>query len=83
MKLKGHRFDTIEETQAESLRVLDTDRKGLPRSVPKVEETVEPVSTCGRKLLRGLWLPRGLMVSFMILQSVRNILYTITYAPDY
>jgi hypothetical protein len=41
LKLKGRRFDTIEEIQAESQRVLDTfDRKGLPGSVPKMEETV-------------------------------------------
>jgi hypothetical protein len=29
LKLKGRRFDTNEETQAEWLSVLDTDRKGL------------------------------------------------------
>jgi hypothetical protein len=29
--------------------VLDTARKGLPGSVPKMEETVEPVSTCGKE----------------------------------
>jgi hypothetical protein len=51
LKLKGRRFDTIEEIQAESQRVLDTDRNGLPGSVPKMEEMVEPVSTCGRELL--------------------------------
>jgi hypothetical protein len=51
--LKGRRFDTTEEIQAESQRMLGSDRKGLPGSVPKMEETVEPVSTCGRKLLRG------------------------------
>jgi hypothetical protein len=39
LKLKGRRFDTIEEIQAESQRVLD---------VPKMEKTVGPVSTCGR-----------------------------------
>jgi hypothetical protein len=54
LKLKGRRFDTSEEIQAESQRVLDTfDRKGLQGSVPKMEETVGPVSTCGRELLRG------------------------------
>jgi hypothetical protein len=53
LKLKGRQFDTIEEIQAESQRVLGTDRKGLPASVPKMEETVGPVSTCGRELLRG------------------------------
>jgi hypothetical protein len=40
LKLKERRFDTIEEIQAESQRVLDTDRKGLPGSVPKMEEGV-------------------------------------------
>jgi len=53
LKLKGRRFNTNEEIQAESQRVLDTDRKGLPGSVPKMEEMVGPVSTCGRELLRG------------------------------
>jgi len=46
LKLKGCRFDTIEEIQAKLQRVLDTDRKGLPGSVPKMEETVGPMSTC-------------------------------------
>jgi hypothetical protein len=53
LKLKGHGFDNIEEIQTESQRVLDTDRKGIPGSVPKMEETVGPVSICGRELLRG------------------------------
>jgi len=54
LKLTGRRFDTIEEIQAETQKVLDTlDRKGLPGSVPKMEETVGPVSTCERELLRG------------------------------
>jgi hypothetical protein len=30
LKLKGHQFDTTEEIQAKSQKVLDTDRKGLP-----------------------------------------------------
>jgi hypothetical protein len=49
-KRKGHRFDTIEEFQTESQRVLDSDRKGLPGNVVKMEETVGPVSTCGRMM---------------------------------
>jgi len=53
LKLKGRRFDAIEEIQAESHRLLDTGRKRLPGGVPKMEETVGPVSTCGRELLRG------------------------------
>jgi hypothetical protein len=56
LKSKGRRFDTTEEIQAESERVLDTvkysERKGLPGRVPKTEETVGLVSTCGRELLR-------------------------------
>jgi hypothetical protein len=51
LKLKGRRFDTIEEIQAESQRVIDT-LIGLPGSVPKMEETVRPLSTFGRDLLR-------------------------------
>jgi hypothetical protein len=53
LKLKGPRFDKNEEIQVEPRRVLDTDRKGLPGNVPKMEETVGPVSTCGRELFRG------------------------------
>jgi hypothetical protein len=51
LKLKGRRFDTTEEIQAESQRE-QSDRKGLQGSVPKMEETVGPVYTCGRELLR-------------------------------
>jgi hypothetical protein len=57
-----------------------SDRKLLPGSVPKMEETVGPVSTCGRELLRGWWRPIGFMVSFMIFTAlVRNILNTHSY----
>jgi transposase len=35
LKLKGRRFDTTEEIHAESPRVLDTDRNGLPRNFQK------------------------------------------------
>jgi hypothetical protein len=52
-KLNRRRFDKIEGIQAESQRVLDTDRERLPGSAPKMEETVGQVSTCGRELLRG------------------------------
>jgi len=52
LKPKGRRFDTIEEIQAESLRVHDTlTKKDFQEAFPKMEETVEPVSTCGRELL--------------------------------
>jgi hypothetical protein len=33
--------------------MLETDIKGLPVSVPKMEEMMGPVSTCGREPLRG------------------------------
>jgi hypothetical protein len=51
LKLKGRRFDTTEEIQAESQRVHD--RKRFPQSVPKMEEMAGPVSTCRGELLRG------------------------------
>jgi hypothetical protein len=36
LKLKGRRFDTIEEIQAESQTVLHIDREGLKGSDPKI-----------------------------------------------
>jgi hypothetical protein len=75
LKLEGRWFDTIEDIQVELQRILDTERKGLPGSIPKMEETVGLVSTCGRELLRGLWWPIDLMVSSLIFTaSGRNIL---------
>jgi hypothetical protein len=54
LKLKGRRFDTAEENQAESPRVLDTVTvKDFQEAFQKLEETVGPVSTYGRELLRG------------------------------
>jgi hypothetical protein len=54
LKLKGLRFDTIEEIQTESQRILDTlTEKKFQEALLKMEETVGPVSTCGRKLLQG------------------------------
>jgi hypothetical protein len=45
-----------------------------------MEKTVGPMSTCGRKLLRGWWRTIDLMMSFMIVTaSVQNILDTTTY----
>jgi hypothetical protein len=35
LKLRGCWFDTTEEIQVESQRLLDTDRKGLPGNIPK------------------------------------------------
>jgi hypothetical protein len=53
LKLKGCRFDTTEEIHAESQSAWHADRKGLSGIVPKMEETVGPVPTCGRELLGG------------------------------
>jgi len=79
------------ETEAEQMPVwyqwIDTgqiaecawhsDKKGLPGSVPKMEERVGPVSICRKELLRGWQQPIGLMVSFTIFTaSVRKILDT-------
>jgi hypothetical protein len=47
LELKGRQFDTIEEIQAELPSALHYDRKGLTGSVPKMQETVGPVSTSG------------------------------------
>ena len=61
-----------------------SDRKGLPGSVPKMEETVGPVSTCGRQLLRGWQRPIGLIVSFTIFTaSLRTVLDTTLYVVSY
>jgi hypothetical protein len=50
LKLKGCWFDTIEEIQATSQRGLDTlTEKDFQEAFQ--EETVGPVSTCGRELL--------------------------------
>jgi hypothetical protein len=81
LKQKGRRFDT---KWGDPGRIVESawhyDGKELPGSVPKMEEMVGPVSTCGRELLRGWWRPIGLMVSFMIFTaSVRNILDTPSY----
>jgi hypothetical protein len=51
MKLKGRRVDTIEEIQAKLQRVFDTNRKGLPGSVPKMQEILGPMASCRRVLL--------------------------------
>jgi hypothetical protein len=64
LKLKGRRFGIIENIQAESQSAWHSHRKGLPGRVPKMEETVGPVSTWGRELLRGRLWSIGLMVSY-------------------
>jgi hypothetical protein len=51
-----------------------SDRKGFPGNVPKMEETVGPVSTCGRELLGGWWRPIGFYGDFDdFTASVQNI----------
>jgi hypothetical protein len=46
-----------------------------------MEESVGPVSTCGRELLRGWWRLIGLMASVVIFRpSAWNILDTPLYA---
>jgi hypothetical protein len=89
LKLKGCRFDTSEEIQAELQSAWHSDRTGRPGSVPKME-MVEPVSKCRRELFQGWRRLIGLMVSFMIFTaSVRKILdqplysiYIITYVTS-
>jgi hypothetical protein len=54
LKLKGRRFDAIQEIQAESQRVLDTLTEiYFQQAFQTMEETVRLVSTCGRELIRG------------------------------
>jgi hypothetical protein len=53
LKLKGPRFDTIEEIQAESQRVLDSVTEKDFQEAFQNWETAGPVSTCRRELLRG------------------------------
>jgi hypothetical protein len=49
--------------------------KDFQENVPEIEETVGPLSTCGRELLLV-----GLVISFIIFTaSVRNILDTLPY----
>jgi hypothetical protein len=76
LKLKGRRFDTIEEIQAESQIVLDTlKEKDFQEAFQKRRRRWDQFSASGRELLRGWWRPIGLMLSFMIFTvSVRNIL---------
>jgi hypothetical protein len=54
LNLKGRRFDTIEDIQAKSHRVLESlTENDFQGAFQKREETVGRVSTCGRELLRG------------------------------
>jgi hypothetical protein len=54
LKLIGRRFDTIEESQAQSQRVLDTlTEKDFQEAFQKTDEMVGLLTTWGRELLRG------------------------------
>jgi hypothetical protein len=53
LKLKGRRFDTAEEIQPESHRLLDTARNGIPGSIPKMDETVGPCLHAGVNYFEG------------------------------
>jgi hypothetical protein len=79
LKLKGHRFDNIEEIQAESQTAFHTlTEKDFQEAFQNWRRRWDrPVSTCGRELLRGWWWQIGHIVNFMIFTaSVRNILDT-------
>jgi hypothetical protein len=80
LKLKGCQFDTRGNLGQIAESAWQSDKKELPGSIPKMEETVGPVSTWGRELFRGLWWPTGLMVSFTIITAlVQNVLDTTSY----
>jgi hypothetical protein len=53
LKLKGRRFDTIEEIQAESQRVLDSlTEKDFQQAFKKLRTRWYQCVTCRRELLR-------------------------------
>jgi len=53
-KLKGRRFDTIEEIQAETQKVLDTlTEKDFQEAFQKRRRRWDRCLTCRRELLRG------------------------------
>jgi hypothetical protein len=80
LKLKEHQFDTIEEIQAKSQRVLDTlTEKDFQEAFKKWRRRWDRCLHVGRNYLRVL-VAKGLMVSLMIfIASVRNILNTPSY----
>jgi hypothetical protein len=68
LKLKGSRFDTIDEILAETQKVLDNvTEKDFQEAFQKTE-MVGPVATCGKELLRGWRRPIVLMVVLLFLQ---------------
>jgi hypothetical protein len=54
LKLKGRWFDTIEEIQAESQRVHDTDRKGLQETFQKWKRLWDLCLHAGGNYLEGV-----------------------------
>jgi len=56
LRMKGRKFDTIEEIQEESHRVLDTfPKKGLPGMLPSMAETLGPLYSCKRGVIWWWW----------------------------
>ena len=51
LRMKGRRFDTIEEIHEVSQRVLDNSKKGLPGMFPSMAETLGPLYSCKRGVL--------------------------------
>jgi hypothetical protein len=78
LKLKGRRFDTTEEIQGESKRVLDTlTEKDFQEAFQKWSGRWGRCLHAGGNYFEG---DGGLMVRFMIFTaSVRNIFNTPTY----
>ena len=78
LKLKGRRFDAIEEIQAESQRVLDTlPEKDFQEAFQKLRRLWDRCLHAGGNYFEG---DGGLMVSFMIFTaSVRKSLYQPLY----
>jgi hypothetical protein len=80
-KLKGHRFDTIEEIQALSQSAWYSERKGLPESVPKMEMRWDLCLRAGGEYFDA---DGDLMVNFVIFTSlVRNILELPIYGQGF
>jgi hypothetical protein len=53
LKMKGRRLDTVEDIQAEPRNPRHSDRKGLPGSVPKIEERWELCLHAGGNYFEG------------------------------
>jgi hypothetical protein len=53
LKLTLRQFDIAEEIQSESHRLLDTASNGIPGSIPKMDETVDPCLHAGGNYFEG------------------------------